>query len=472
MTTASRADGSCQRVAVVGGGLAGMAAALRLAEAGLTVELFEARRVLGGRAASFRDPASGELIDHCQHVGMACCTNFRDFCERSGIAGDFDRFDVLHFFGPEGTRYDLRASKWLPAPLHLAPALLRQGYLPWRDRLAIGRTMVKLARLREEASADAISIGEWLRKEGASELALRRFWSVVLVSALGETLGAASLLAARKVFVDGFLAHRTCYQVDVPRRSLRELFDGAAAKRLEELGVKLSRGTPVERVCGTARRVCGVVAQGQERRYDALVLATTWRQVASLLSDELHAALPDVAAAESFDASPISGVHLWFDRPITPLPHAVLVDRLSQWVFRRPVGEGGHYYQVVISASRDLKSLAAGEVIAAVLDDLRQVFPDACGAKLVAHKIVTEKEAVFSYRPGLDDARPLQTTAAENLFLAGDWTATGWPSTLEGAVRSGYLAAEGVLSFAGRSARLLAPDLPRGRLVRWLAGIV
>ncbi len=183
------------RIAVVGGGLAGMAAALRLAEQGRRVELFEARQALGGRAASYRDPASGELIDHCQHVAMACCTNFHDFCARTGIAEEFDRYDTLHFFAREGQRYDLRAAAWLPAPLHLATSLLRQGYLTLSERLRTGTALLSLAR--GQIPHDE-SVGQWLRRHGQSEAAIARFWSVVLVSALGETIDKASLLPAGK----------------------------------------------------------------------------------------------------------------------------------------------------------------------------------------------------------------------------------------------------------------------------------
>lgn len=459
-------------VAIVGGGLAGMAAALRLREHGCHVELFEARRSLGGRAASYRDPQSGELIDHCQHVAMACCTNFHDFCERTGIASEFERFSKLHFFDRTGQRYDLQGSRWLPAPLHLGPSFLRQAYLPWRDRLTMGRVLLQLARTSSHETSGSPTIGQWLRQQGVSQVALDRFWSVVLVSALGETVESASLVAARKVFVDGFMSNSEGYAVDLPRQSLRTLFDERVGSELSRRGVIVHRHTPIEMLAGDSAAIRQLVfPDGQQRRFGAYVLATTWRQAGQLLSPGSLAQLPPLQAAQQFGASPISGVHLWFDRALTPLPHAVLVDRLSQWVFRREItADARHYYQVVISASRDLKGLSTQGVIETVLEDLQAIFPAARAVKLLQHKLVTERDAVFSYRPGLDADRPSQTTVLPNLFLAGDWTQTAWPATMEGAVRSGYLAAEAILRQHGRAASLLTPDLPRGWLARWLLG--
>ena len=461
-------------VAIIGGGLAGLAAAVRLRERGLQVELFEGRRTLGGRAASYRDAATGELIDHCQHVSMACCTNFQDFCDRTGIAEQFDRYRKLHFFGPDGQRYDLQGSRWLPAPLHLAISFLRQGYLPWRDRWRIGGVLLKLSRVRDIDTANSPTIGQWLRMQGVSELAINRFWSVVLVSALGETVDRASLPAARKVFVDGFMVNRTGYAVDVPRLSLRELFDEQVPLALEKQGTVIHRQSSVSQLSFDGERVGALqLADGLSRRFDRYLLAVPWHRVSALLAPELAAALPNLAPLRELAASPISGVHLWFDRALTTLPHAVLVDRLTQWVFRRPPAKfenpaaPGHYYQVVISASRDLSQLCGEEVLTTVLDDLKAIFPAAREAKLLASKIVTEREAVFSYRPGFDQWRPGQKTAINNLFLAGDWTRTGWPATMESAVRSGYLAASGIMTSLGQSPLPLAPDLPRD----WLAKI-
>lgn len=488
------------KIAIVGGGLAGLAAAVGLSGRGWQIELFEARRQLGGRAGSFYDPSVDQWIDHCQHVGMACCTNLVDFCRRTGLADLFRRDGVLHFYGPEGGCYRLAACAWLPAPLHLGPSLLRLGYLSLSDRLNIARALWRLARLKIDDNGGQPTVGEWLRGQHQSTAAIERFWSVVLVSALGEELDRASLTHARKVFVDGFLASRHAYQVDIPQVPLSELYGGRLEAWLAEHGVTVRRATGVRRIQGDGAAVTAIwLADGTRKDADAVVFALPWQWARVVFDEALIARLPELATVDEIESAPITGVHLWFDREITPLPHAVLVGRLSQWMFNRgcrsiagdggwpsrpstvttdgleghPTGaEGrspaGHYYQVVISASRGLAGRTRQEVIAAILTELGEIWPAAREARLLHARMVTERAAVFSVRPGIERLRPSQETSIANLALAGDWTRTGWPSTMESAVRSGYLAAEVILRFAGCPDRLLAPDLPRGWLARLL----
>lgn len=456
-------------VVIVGGGLAGLAAAAALAERGCRVELYEARKKLGGRAASFRDPATGEFVDHCQHVGMACCTNLIDFCHRTGIADLFRRDRVLHFFAPDGRRFDVAATSWLPAPMHLLPSLLRLGYLSIGERIGVCRTMWKLARMPIDDDREAA--GDWLRRQGQSSQAIERFWAPVLVSALGETVDRASLKYARKVFVDGFLSNREAYEVDVPTVSLGELYGARLEQFFRDRGVELHLEAPIRAIRTNDEGRCVVdLADGATLRPDAVIAAVTWRRAAELLVPEVRQTVAGSEHWSTFGSAPISGVHLWFDRELTDLPHAVLVGTLSQWLFSRvrkgPDDASGFYYQVVISAAYDVASLDKATLVERIIDELRQVFPAARQAKLVRSRVVTEQEAVFSIRPGLDAVRPSQATPVPSLFLAGDWTATGWPATMEGAVRSGYLAAEGVLKQLGRPQRLVVDDLLRAGLAQ------
>ncbi|MEX0712129.1 MAG: hydroxysqualene dehydroxylase HpnE, partial [Pirellulales bacterium] len=330
---------------------AGGGAAVALCEQGLEVQLYEARRRLGGRATSFRDPSSRELVDHCQHVSMGCCTNFADFCRRTGIAEAFHSDSRLHFFGPGGRACTLEASRWLPAPLHLAPSLWRQKYLSPGQRLSIAWTLWRLIRLRVDDDESQPAIGQWLASQGQSAEAIQRFWSVVLVSALGETLDRASLVQARKVFVDGFLAARQACRIDVPRVPLGELY-GRVQDWLDRRQVAIHLGTAVKRIDGDASAVTAVeLADGSRRPCDAAVVAVPWGWAPLMFSPGVLSMLPNLEAASQIECAPISGIHLWFDRQITPLPHAVLVGRLSQWLFRRDAASGTHYYQVVVSAS-------------------------------------------------------------------------------------------------------------------------
>ncbi len=458
------------RVAVVGGGLAGLAAAVAARDRGFTVELFEARSRLGGRAGSFCDPVSGEEIDHCQHVSMGCCTNLADFCRRTGVADCFRRDRRLWFVGPDCRIRPFAPVPFLPSPLHLAPGLMRLGYLRFRDRLRIGRTMLAVAR---ETGAEDIDVASWLRRRGESDEALERFWSVLLVSALGETLERASLAAARKVVVDGLLASTRAYEVEVPRVPLAEIYDRRIGRWLRQRGVKIHLRTPVRCLKSNSASVTELVLRdGSQRGYDFFVVAVPWRAVPGVLGESLRSAMPNVEDLRQLQPSPITAVHLWYDRPILALPHAVLVGRLSQWIFNRATSPGvageehnGHHYQAVISASRDLKGRDRDQVANQVHKELSEIWPAARSAKLLRWKIVTNPEAVFSAAPGIDSVRPHQETTLRNLLLAGDWTATGWPATMEGAVRSGYLAVEAMLRAVGRNERVLAPDLPRGWLL-------
>jgi squalene-associated FAD-dependent desaturase len=487
-----------KRVAIVGGGLAGLAAAVGLAGAGIgsrqtagqhvEVEIFEARRRLGGRAASFADAASGELVDYCQHISMGCCTNLVDFCQRTGTVDLFRRDRVLRLFTRDGRSSSLRGTPGLPAPLHLAPALLQLHFLSLPERIGIGRAMLRLARAAPAELASR-TVAEWLAEQGQSPQSIERFWGAVLVSALGESVERSSMLHAQKVFVDAYLSNSSGYELHVPLVSLSELYDVRLTEWLAHAGVRLLLGTPVEHIdvnqidveqnCVERSSVetggVTLTSSAGTHRYDAVIVATPWQRVREILSPQLVTALPQVAALEQIDAAPITGVHLWFDRVITELEHAALVDMLSQWLFRRTdltEGRATHeyYYQIVISASRNLAGRERADVVAEICDELRSVWPAARDAKLLRWKMVTDPLAVFSVRPGIERLRPPQSTSIGQLFLAGDWTDTGWPATMEGAVRSGYLAAEGVLRHFGREAQLLAPDLPRSWFTQLLVG--
>ncbi len=203
-------------VAIVGGGVAGLAAAVAAVERGFHVELFEQAPAPGGRAGSYHDTCADQLVDLSPHVAMGCCTNLLDFCRRTETTDGFDRYSTLHFFGPDGRCCNFAANRWLPAPLHLMPGLGSLGYLTSSDRRAIGWAMLRLARHRAPDAADAPTMGQWLRLRKQPENAVRWFWAVVLESALGDSLDHVSVSAARKVFVDGFMATRTAYEILVP----------------------------------------------------------------------------------------------------------------------------------------------------------------------------------------------------------------------------------------------------------------
>jgi len=210
-------------VAIVGGGLAGLAAAVALCERNWQVDLFESRHHLGGRAGSFRDPQSHELIDHCQHVSMGCCTNLADLCRRTQIEGLFRREEAITFFAEHSHPSEVRATSWLPAPLHLARSLFGLSHLKWKDRRAVASALWRLARTPVTRQSENLSFGQWLRAQRQSERSIEGFWSVILVSALAEHMDRVSYAAARKVFVDGFMASASGYVLQLPQTSLGEV---------------------------------------------------------------------------------------------------------------------------------------------------------------------------------------------------------------------------------------------------------
>lgn len=463
------------RVAIVGGGLAGLAAAVAIVDAGCKVELFEARRQLGGRAASFDDADAETQFDYCQHVSMGCCTQLDHFCCATEVAGLFRDDDTLHFIASDGQRVDFSATPGLPAPLHLLPGLLRLDFLSFTDRIQAARLLMRLALWQPHDNVREPTVATWLADNGASAELTRRFFGTVLVSALGERLETASLSAARQVFVDGFMRSSAAWKLRVPRVPLREIFDDRVGAWLQARGVAIQRSTPIKQVVIRDRRFVGITLSDQRQlEFDACIVAVPWRRLTALIDDEVRAFWPEVNAPERLAGSPITSVHLWFDRPITPLPHAVLIDRLSQWVFNRGAvttnesTSARNYLQVVISASHDLATRDKDDVLREIVGDLQAVFPEARSAVLLDSRLVTDPSAVFSVRPGSDPCRLRQTTPVSGLFLAGDWTATGWPATMEGAVRSGYLAAEALLNSVGRDVQLLIGDLPSSWLARML----
>jgi squalene-associated FAD-dependent desaturase len=471
-------------VIVIGGGLAGLAASVALAHAETKVTLLESRPRLGGRASSFEDAVTGELIDNCQHVAMGCCTNFRHFCRVTGLAAYFRDEEQLTFVGPpdpsgrQSPKFcRFAAAPLVSAPFHLGQALWGLSYLSLREKFAIARGLFSLWRTRSVA-CDRTSFAEWLGRQRQPTNAIEYFWNVVLVSALSESLDRISFAAGRKVFIDGFLTSRDGWKVSLPTVPLDELYSGTLAQWLatHDVDVRLKMG--VERLVMTDGAVSTVELRNGERlAAGQFVLAVTQQRALSLLPESIRPR-PPLASIERLETAPIASVHLWFDRPITLLPHAVLVGRLSQWVFNRgkvPNSEfrvpshgsltrnsklgTQNYYQVVISNARDVAKRPVAEVVAEVVAELKAIWPWAVDAELRHSRVIIEHHAVFSPLPGSEEFRPTQQSPIENLQLAGDWTQTGWPATMEGAVRSGFLAAENVLSKIGRPAKWLQPDL-------------
>ncbi|MFO0958706.1 MAG: hydroxysqualene dehydroxylase HpnE [Isosphaeraceae bacterium] len=462
------------RLIIVGGGLAGLATAVALADRGLAITILESRPRLGGRASSFNDPSTGEPVDNCQHVSMGCCTNLNDFCRRVGTADLFRPVEEMVFLDPEGRISRLKAGP-LPAPLHLTGSFLAARYLGLGERIRVAYGMACLRWAPVDSNEPFES---WLRRHGQTDRAIDRFWGTVLVSALNERLDRMDVGHARKVFLEGFLRNRDGYRMELPLAPLGELYgnrleDWLAQHRMEvrlKAGVRSVDLKPDGRVCGVTLR------DGRSLPADLVAMAVPFDRVRAVLGESTAARLPHWNDVEAIESSPITGIHFWFDRPVCPYEHVVTLGRTVQWVFnhtalqgREPEG-GGQYLQLVVSAAYDLVGMDRRQIQEIALNDLAAIWPGVREAKLVRSWIVTEHGATFAVRPGIDRIRPPQRTEVPGLFLAGDWTATGWPATMEGAVRSGYLAAEGILQDLGRPDRLVRADLPGSWLSNFLLG--
>jgi squalene-associated FAD-dependent desaturase len=438
-------------VLVIGGGLAGLAAASALAPRGFRVTLLESRNRLGGRAGSFTD-ATGELVDACQHVSMGCCTNFAHFCKTVGIDHLLAPQPVLYFMSPD-RRVSRFSADRLPAPFHIARSFAAAHYLTVGEKLRIAWGLWRL--IREPADADP-PFRDWLLAHRQTERTIDRFWSVVLVSALNETVDRVGLRYARKVFRDGFLTHSRGFEVQVPTVPLGRLYGEELSEWFQRHGVEVRLNEAVRELVIDNRQVVSAKLRGGDTlTADAYVTAIPFDRLLDILPAGLVEREPYFANLKRLEVSPITSVHLWWDRPIMTLPHAVLIDCLGQWVFNR----GQNYVQVVVSAARPFRGLGNDEIQRRIVAELRSLFPDVGNATLLRGRVVTEHAATFSVVPGVDRWRPGQQTPIQNLFVAGDWTATGWPATMEGAVRSGYLAAEAVLRRFESTATVLQPDL-------------
>jgi squalene-associated FAD-dependent desaturase len=424
---------------VAGGGLAGLAAAAALCSAGHSVKLFEARPFLGGRATSYE--IDGETIDNCQHILLRCCVNLMDFYRRLGVENDIAFHREIFFIEPGGRMSTLR-SGILPVPNHFAESFLRMSFLTAGEKLDVARAIRAIAREHTRADLDRITMLEWLQEKRQPARAIERFWRQVLVSAINEELDRMAAVHGFQVFRLGFLARKNSYEMGVPAVPLSRLYGREAWQRIGQADLRMR--APVERIVIENGSVAHVVVGGEQIRADQYICALPFERVSAVI--------PDLAVDLSgFEHSPITGIHLWFDRPVTTLPHATLLDRTIQWMFNK---SEGRYIQLVVSASRSLETMPRADVIALVLRELAEFFPAVREAKLEKSHVVKEIRATFSAAPGLESRRPLSRTSIPNLFLAGDWTRSGWPATMEGAVRSGYLAAEAVSGL-----KFLLPDI-------------
>ncbi|SDZ09225.1 squalene-associated FAD-dependent desaturase [Saccharopolyspora shandongensis] len=443
------------QVVVVGGGLAGVTAALRCAELGFEVRLLEARSRLGGATYSF---VRGELVvDTGQHVFLRCYTAYRGLLRRLGVADSISmqpqfRVPVL---SPVGRPAVLR--RWnLPAPAHLAPSLLDYRMLTVAERARVARTALALRRLDpDDPALDDISLGQWLRQRGESPRAVDALWGLLAVAALNAEPGDASMALATKVFRTGVLDSTDSADIAIPQVPLGQLHGDAAHRALLAAGVDVRvrcKARTIHR-SGTGFRIPVRDGVGDSvLTADSVVVAVPHRAAAPLVAD---LPVPGVAEWGRLSAAPIVNVHVLYDRPVTGLEMAAVLDSPLQWVFDRTAIAGatrGQYLAISLSAAQEHIHARTEDLHDLFVPALRQVFPHARDAQILDFFVTREPNATFRQAPGTAAIRPPARTPVPGLVLAGAWTATGWPDTTEGAVLSGTHAAE-VVDLDQRSQR-------------------
>lgn len=458
---------------VVGGGVAGISAACALAEAGLRVKLLERRGYLGGRASSYLHAGVDEVIDNCQHVLFGCCTNLIGFYSRIGVDERIHWTSTMTMIEPGGQRTRLTSSRWLPAPLHGLPSLMAAHALTREDKMALACAFRKL--MRPVASDSDETLGAWLRRNGQTPGAINRFWRLVIASALNADVNEIALPYAAKVIRELFLNSAEAGSMGMSTVPLSELYTGAE-QYLRNRDSEVIFNAIVEGAAwdaGTSQWT--LTTRSGVQVADFLVLALPFEATGKLLplmppADGVEKLAGQIARQEH---GPICSVHLWFDREITDLDHAVLLDREIHWMYNKSRLQPwrktkGSYLELVVSASREFAALSREDAIALAVRELAEFFPEVATAKLEKAALVKEVRATFTVPPGIDAARPASASPWPNCVLAGDWIATGWPSTMESAVRSGHLAAEAVCATIGEPQKFLVADLKPHGLMRFV----
>ena len=444
------------RVVVVGGGLAGMAAALACADGGAEVTLLEAKKWLGGATSSFvRD---GLTIDTGQHVFLRCCVAYRAFLRRIRTEGRTDlqpRLDIP-VVAPGGRRGSLRRSS-LPPPLHLGAALLTYPFLSAGERVHAPLTALAMRRLDpNDPAVDARSFGDWLRARGESSRAIANLWDLIGLPTLNIQADGASLALAAKVFRSGLLDANDAADIGVPLIPLQELHGDAGLRALREADAEVRLGERVRSIAATADGVGSVVADGGEVAADAVIVAVPNERVGEVLPG---GAVRDATEFDRLGSSPIVNVHVVYDRPVLPRRFVAAVDSPVQRLFDRTGASGleqGQYVAVSLSGADAFVDRTTRDLRSQFLPAIEALLPRARQATAERFLVTRERQATFRQSPGTLALRPKAPTSIPGLYLAGAWTDTGWPATMEGAVRSGINAARAALVGLGRTGRLPA----------------
>jgi squalene-associated FAD-dependent desaturase len=442
------------RVTIVGGGFGGLAAGVALAARGVPVTVLEARPRLGGRAYSFRDAASGAVVDNGQHMLMGCYEDTLAFLERIGASGRLRRQHAVHVEMVDPSRgTGVIGGGRLPAPAHMLPAILGYRLLGRCERLAALAGAVRILAMRRggDPRLAEFTVAQMLAHTGQSANACRSFWHPLAVATLNETPACAAAAPFAEVLARAFFGSRADAQFILPTVGLSDLYTTDAARYIERRGGRVECHAVATDVLTRDDRVSAVrLRDGRTVPTDVCIGAVPPRLLPALLPATLRESAP-FAALDGLGASPIVSVHLWWDRPVLRVPFVGLIDTTTQWLFNRSlltdgdVSDGPQQVSAVISAGRDVADWEPARIERTVADDVRRVLPAARDARLERAVVVKEKHATIATTPAAERVRPGTVTAIDNLFLAGDWTATRLPPTIESAVVSGHRAADATI---------------------------
>lgn len=466
---------------VVGAGFAGLSAATRLARDGARVLVLEARSRLGGRATAFADRETGELVDNGQHVLLGCYRETFAFLRDIGAASHVRAQPALAVTTIErnGRVSRLRCPS-LPSPLHLAAGVFGWSALGWRDRLAVlkmaaplraaQRALADEVRLKPDPTADVVdadvvdsdvvdadvvvsgvsrtsdpraeTVEQWLVRHGQTPLLRELLWDPLAIAALNQPPGEAAAAPFARVLAEMFGPDRAAAAIVLPTKPLHLMYAEPARAYLEGHGGSVRTGASA-RIRLRAGAVASVEAAGESFTAASVICAAPWFALADIFEGDVAAIRDTLDAARHTAASPIVTVNLWFDRVVMEEPFVGLPGRLMQWVFdkRAVFGESASHLSLVSSGAADVLRWTNPQLIDTALEELKGALPRVPGAEVVRATVIREPRATFSLAPG-QPTRPATRTPVRGLLLAGDWVWTGLPATIEGAVRSGHLAAE------------------------------
>ena len=450
---------------MLGGGLAGMAAACTLAGWGYRVKLVERRPYLGGRAYSFLDRETGQQVDNGQHIFLGCCTTYVGFLREIGTLDLTYRQPSLRIEvrSPSG-RSGVLSAMPLPAPLHLLISFLRYPHMGWADKLHALPALARIAleRRRWRAELEEMSFYQWLRDHGQSERAIDNFWDLLITPALNDSCRNVSATTGFMIFQEALLWSRHGADVGYSQAGLSDIMGSAVERRLRESGTELLLGRSVERLLidDTSAVTGASLTNGKVIDADWYISAVPPEVLLDALPERIRQ-LPELSPAAGHTWSPIVNLHVWYDRPVADFDFAAFVESPVQWVFNKSRTSGqegsGGYLTVSLSGAWEFWPMSKQELEARFVPELARVLPMARTAQVERFVVVKEQRATFRSLPGTAGYRLPTKTPLSNLFLAGDWTDTGWPATMEGAVRSGKRAAEQLHLQAQKGAREVRP---------------